>query len=92
MSDVFDLSETDDLPFKVKVELSVKDMLLDLLGMANRPLSITELRVGLWRQYSKDVPGNQISSRLCVLIKEGLVKRSAARRFELSKRTPSPSV
>ena len=83
MSDIFDLNCTEDLPFKVKKDPSVREMLLDLLAMANRPLSITELRVGLYRKYDKEIDNSQVSTRLAGLVRDGKVIRAAERRFRL---------
>jgi len=79
MNEIFDLKNTSDLPEEIKKNLfprSVKAKILELLGLKDS-LSITELKVGLYRQYKLQLTNGCISVHLSLLKRKHLINNAA---------------
>lgn len=63
---LFDLNELDDIPDKIKQDLSkdeFAEQLVKLLTMAGRPLNLDELTVGYYRVFKKIKTKKQIMTK-----------------------------
>ena len=62
MTDLFDLKNVEDLPEKVRGYVKEKEpkqtlytMIVELFKIAKRPLTLSEIIVGLYRKYNKKI-------------------------------------
>ena len=77
-SNLFDLTDASDLPFKVtdeRREDSLRSRLVEVLPQAGGPVSVKQIRAALYRKHGKNYMSNNISSVLCTLLTDELVKR-----------------
>lgn len=88
-NDLFTLcaSEISDMPESLKNTLNINEsdeldgQIIELLQIANRPLSIKELIVGLYKKYDVETPErNPFASKLYRMTKQGLLKSTEGKR------------
>lgn len=71
MTDLFDLKNVEDLPEKIRDYVKEKEpkqtlytMIVELFKIAKRPLTISEIMVGLYRKYNKQIKYNSCSVQM----------------------------
>ena len=89
MKDIFDTDNLDDIPEDIKQKCNFHPLtskVLDLFKQANRPLTISEVRVALYRVYQYDGHNRTVHNAITHLTTKGLVQRTATRgQYQLTK-------
>ena len=73
MTDLFDLKNVEDLPEKIRDYVKEKEpkqtvytMIVELFKIAKRPLTLSEIIVGLYRKYNKQITYPHCSTQMLV--------------------------
>lgn len=70
MTDIFSLDNLDDLPVNLKAELKIlsrddfEKRVIELFLVANRPLNVDEVTVGLFRKFREERPRASVARKL----------------------------
>jgi hypothetical protein len=83
MTNIFNLTNTDDLPDGVKANIpmpTVKDKILELFDIKN-DLNSSEIKVGLWRKFKLSLTNGCVSTHLTALKKRGSVVKKGLGRW-----------
>lgn len=84
MNELFDIENTDDLPFDVpKPRGSVmRERMMELMEVAGQPVSVNQMRAALYRKHGKDYSTTLVSTRMSDYASQGLLRRTAKGVYE----------
>jgi len=74
-SDIYDLSDTSDIPFNTEGNLNAVDRCVLLLDGYDKPATVRDLKIFYWRMFGIEIEQKQLLNALAKAFDRGLIYR-----------------